>query len=81
MEEFKIEGRNKSPEYVAGVTSIYRKHVDRILQDNKPSNDISKDKYILKQLFNRNGQSTGYLDGVKKQESIIISYILVFLYR
>lgn len=67
---FKIEGRNKTPEYVAGVTSIYRKYVDKILQDGNESCDIQKDKYVLKQLFNRNGQSTGYLDGVKKQESI-----------
>ena len=67
---FKIEGRNKTPEYVAGVTSIYRKYVDKIMQDNEENNNINKDKYVLKQLFNRNGQSTGYLDGVKKQESI-----------
>ena len=28
---FKIEGRMKGPEYVAGVTGIYRKYIDRIL--------------------------------------------------
>ncbi len=28
---FKIEGRLKSPEYVATVTRIYRKYIDKIL--------------------------------------------------
>ena len=31
----KIEGRMKSPRYVAGVVSIYRKYVDRYLEWGK----------------------------------------------
>ena len=65
----KIEGRNKVPEYVACVASIYRKNIDKIL-NNKYDIVSDEDKYVLKQIFNRNGLSTGYLDGVKKKESI-----------
>ncbi|MBO6015326.1 MAG: U32 family peptidase, partial [Lachnospiraceae bacterium] len=36
IDSFKIEGRMKSPEYVAGVTSIYRKYMD--LYDRDPLN-------------------------------------------
>ena len=31
IDSFKIEGRMKSPEYVAGVTAIYRKYMDLYL--------------------------------------------------
>lgn len=62
----KIEGRNKTPEYVLGVTKTYRKYIDN---DNKV---VESDKYILKQLFNRDGLSDGYLNGVKYKESISI---------
>lgn len=61
---FKIEGRNKSIEYVAGVTRRYRSVIDN-------SYNI-KDKYEkeLLQLFNRGGKSYGYLDGVKYKSGI-----------
>lgn len=65
----KIEGRNKTPEYVAGVTSIYKKYIDKIL--NNEYNEVNeKDTYTLKQIFNRNGLSSGYLNGILKKESI-----------
>ncbi len=48
---FKIEGRMKSPEYVATVVGIYRKYIDRVEQhielcsnvkaENKPSTSVS----------------------------------------
>ena len=63
----KIEGRNKSPEYVLGVTKTYRKYID----SNKEIEP--NDKYILKQLFNRDGLSEGYLNGVKYNNSISLS--------
>ena len=34
-DELKIEGRMKSPEYVAGVTAIYRKYMDLYLTDRE----------------------------------------------
>ena len=57
---FKIEGRLKSPEYVAIVTRIYRKYIDKVLNDEEYVID-EKDKLELKQIFNRGEFSTGHL--------------------
>lgn len=64
VDSLKIEGRNKTPEYVYGVVSTYRKYIDNIQTVNET------DKYVLKQLFNRNGMSDGYLEKVRFKESI-----------
>ena len=49
---FKIEGRLKSPEYVAVVTKIYRKYIDKIL--NKENYVVEdSDMQQLLQMFNR----------------------------
>lgn len=57
VDSFKIEGRLKRPEYVAVVTSAYRKAIDHPgeRQDDAP----------LKQMFNRGGFTKGYLPGVE----------------
>ncbi len=57
---FKIEGRLKSPEYVATVTRIYRKYIDMVLNDEKYTIN-EKDVLELKQIFNRGGFSCGHL--------------------
>ena len=57
---FKIEGRLKSPEYVAIVTKIYRKYIDMFLNKKEYIID-EKDKLQLKQIFNRGEFSTGHL--------------------
>ena len=59
----KIEGRMKSPEYVATVTRIYRKYLDfAISHSNVSSISIDEqDKQDLLQVFNRGGFSTGHL--------------------
>ena len=57
---FKIEGRLKSPEYVATVTRIYRKYIDMVLNDEKYVVD-QKDVLDLKQIFNRGCFSSGHL--------------------
>ena len=57
---FKIEGRLKSPEYVATVTRIYRKYIDMVLSDSEYKVD-DKDVLELKQIFNRGGFSNGHL--------------------
>lgn len=67
---FKIEGRNKTPEYVAGITRTYRKYIDDILLKNKKVLIDDEDKRYVMQIFNRDGISSGYLDGVKYKESI-----------
>lgn len=58
----KIEGRMKSPEYVATVISTYRKYLDKLetLDDIEVS---AIDKNNLTQIFNRGGFTTGYLKG------------------
>lgn len=58
---FKIEGRMKSPEYVATVTRIYRKYIDMVLNNYDFIID-EKDINDLMQVFNRGGFSDGHLD-------------------
>jgi len=65
VKSLKIEGRMKSPTYVATVTRIYRKYID--LAYKYINNEISKyevtikDKQNLMQVFNRGGFSSGHL--------------------
>ena len=65
VSSLKIEGRMKSPTYVATVTKIYRKYIDLAYKYLK--NEISKyeidenDKKELMQVFNRGEFSTGHL--------------------
>ena len=65
VSSLKIEGRMKSPTYVATVTKIYRKYID--LAYKFLNNEISKyeidenDKKELMQVFNRGEFSTGHL--------------------
>lgn len=57
----KIEGRMKSPEYVATVTRIYRKYINLAL--SKEPYIVSKtDRKMLMQVFNRGMSSSGHLD-------------------
>lgn len=59
---FKIEGRMKSPEYVAVVTRIYRKYIDEYMV--KGSYTVSPDdREALTQIFNRGGFTEGYFHG------------------
>ena len=57
----KIEGRMKSPEYVATVTRIYRKYIDLALSDKDYVVD-KNDRKELMQVFNRGLSSNGHLD-------------------
>ena len=57
----KIEGRMKSPEYVAIVTNIYRKYIDLALS-NEPYVVDKNDKKELMQAFNRGMSSAGHLE-------------------
>ena len=57
----KIEGRMKSPEYVATVTRIYRKYIDLALSDKDYVVD-KDDRKELMQVFNRGLSSNGHLD-------------------
>ena len=66
---FKIEGRMKSPEYVATVTRIYRKYID-LAQSNKEYKIDEKDKLDLMQVFNRGGFSSGHLDSKENRNLV-----------
>ena len=58
---FKIEGRMKSPEYVATVTKIYRKYIDLALSKKENYTIDEKDRKELLQVFNRGMSSPGHL--------------------
>ena len=66
----KIEGRMKTPEYVATVTRIYRKYLD-LAQDNKSKYKINpQNKTELLQVFNRGGFSSGHLESTPNKNLI-----------
>lgn len=61
VSSLKIEGRMKSPEYVATVTSVYRKYLDLYAAGENIRID-KEDMEKLRQIFNR-GFATGRLTG------------------
>ena len=72
VKSFKIEGRLKTPEYVAAVTRVYRKALDAcaVTGDSSPRQFLGipaptitpEDKYALEMTFSR-GLTTGWLAG------------------
>ena len=65
----KIEGRMKTPEYVATVTRIYRKYLDLALAGQTPEIN-QQDKKDLLQVFNRGGFSAGHLNSNGNQDLV-----------
>ena len=65
---FKIEGRLKSPEYVANVVSKYRKAIDKCFDGNW-SPTSKEDIRELQQSFSR-GFTHGFLDGTNNKELV-----------
>ena len=57
----KIEGRMKTPEYVATVTKVYRKYIDLSYSDEEYKIN-EQDLKELMQVFNRGGFSEGHLN-------------------
>lgn len=68
IESFKIEGRLKSPEYVAAVTQVYRKAIDAALE-GQFKGVSEEEKYQLEMVFSR-GLYSGWLHGVNHQELV-----------
>ncbi len=63
----KIEGRLKTPEYVASVTRVYRQALDKIIQDLGSSEaEQDRDLYNLEMAFSR-GLYTGWFEGIDNQ--------------
>ena len=61
VDSLKIEGRMKSSEYTAGVVSMYRKYVDKYLENGSDKYKVSDaDMNTLKDLYNRGGFTNGY---------------------
>jgi len=65
---FKIEGRLKSPEYVAAVCQVYRKAIDAAL-DRRAWTPAEADRYQLEMTFSR-GLGPGWLHGVDHQKLV-----------
>jgi putative protease len=67
---FKIEGRLKSPEYVANITRIYRAAIDKLIREspitNHESRITSADRYDMEMSFSR-GLHTGWFRGTDNQ--------------
>jgi U32 family peptidase len=62
IDSFKIEGRKRSPEYVAKVVSVYRRAID-LYFENKLTGEIKKDFLKeLEEVYNR-GFSSGFYFG------------------
>jgi putative protease len=73
VRSFKIEGRLKSPEYVAAVTAVYRKAIDAALETigSRPAEEPTseEDWYRLEMTFSR-GLYSGWMHGVNHQELV-----------
>jgi putative protease len=67
----KIEGRLKSPEYVANVTRVYRQALDRLASASPPSATqlFAESRYDLEMAFSR-GLYTGWFAGMNHQRLV-----------
>ena len=67
----KIEGRLKSPEYVASITRVYRQALDKIFAEATTKSPFPSDparaRYELSMTFSR-GLYTGWFRGIQNQE-------------
>lgn len=69
---FKIEGRLKSPEYVAAVCQVYRKAIDAALsgvEGRRSKVESRENRYQLEMAFSR-GLYSGWMHGVNHQELV-----------
>lgn len=72
VKTFKIEGRLKSPEYVAAVTAVYRRAIDAALA-GESSEPRADDWYRLEMTFSR-GLFSGWMHGVDHQQLVGARY-------
>ncbi len=74
MSSLKIEGRLKTPEYVANVTRVYRQAIDQItesphLETGEGQRLFENSKYDLEMAFSR-GLYTGWFNGIDNQKLV-----------
>jgi len=71
VSSLKIEGRLKSPEYVASITRVYREALDREMaaadEKAQSANDRTAARYELEMSFSR-GLYTGWFRGINNRE-------------
>lgn len=72
MDSFKIEGRMKKPEYVAGVTALYRKYLDRIEAGEGRIKVEQKDMEMLRSLYIRSEIQDGYYERYNGREMVTL---------
>lgn len=72
IDSFKIEGRMKKPEYVAGVTALYRKYIDRILAGADEVQVEQEDMDRLRSLYIRSEIQDGYYERYNGREMITL---------
>ncbi len=68
ISSFKIEGRLKTPEYVAAVTRVYRKAIDAAL-NGEGERASEADRYELEMAFSR-GLHSGWLNGIDNKKLV-----------
>jgi putative protease len=70
IESFKIEGRLKTPEYVAAITQVYRKAIDACFEGKTLTpEEKMEDRYQMEMAFSR-GLYSGWMHGVNHQELV-----------
>ena len=73
IDSFKIEGRMKKPEYVAAVTSMYRKYTELYQKEGRKGYHVRpQDREMLMDLYNRGGFSQGYYKKHNGQEMMAL---------
>src|SRR5207244_2771817 len=65
----KIEGRLKSPEYVANITRVYRQAIDKLANQLGSDYYTPQDVYDLQMGFSR-GLYSGWFRGINNQELV-----------
>jgi putative protease len=73
IDSFKIEGRMKRYEYIAGVVRVYRNLIDRYFEAPSSFQVTEDEQHMLLQLFNR-GFTTGYFFGSPGSELMSRKY-------
>ena len=78
LSSLKIEGRLKSPTYVANITRIYRNAIDRIANQSpkKPewdSDNHKQSRFEMEMSFSR-GLHTGWLNGIDNQKMVHVRF-------
>ena len=69
VSSLKIEGRLKSPEYVASITRVYRAALDKLAGSNAPIRPRAAEQYELEMAFSR-GLFTGWFGGNDNQKLV-----------